>query len=250
MNIANDFAVGLVNPRRYKSLVKNKWWRVLIYAVVFVLIGSIAAIGTVNKLKGICATFYSESVPDFSFSNSTLTVAEPFELNFGNILIAADTSKELTKEDMGSAAYGYLFDKDSMVVRAGKSTIETKYSDLSGIEDVEFTKETLYTLEPLIDRFFLLMCVMCVFYSAAGFVLGALLVAVISLIPNKMAGLRFSQLFKLSLYSRGLPIIVSWILSRFIGGLPGVVSLIISCIFMNIALAAPQGLDNKEENEY
>ncbi|MDD6483100.1 MAG: DUF1189 family protein [Clostridiales bacterium] len=236
MKILNDFAIGLVYPRRYKELLLNSWWRVLVYAAVIIAVSSAAVVTAAMQLKGIMGAYYQKSVPDFEFKNNTLTMSEPFELNLGGMLIIADTTKQFSADDMGNAVYGYLFDSDSMVVRSGGRTVEATYAELTQNGDLAFSKDTLESYSFIADRFFALMCAICVFISILGFFMGALFIAAVALIPNRNAGLGFTELMKLAVYSRGLPAVLSFVLSRFIGSLPVLISLAISCIFMNIAL--------------
>ena len=249
MKILNDFAIGLVYPKRYKELLKNKWWRVLIYIVVIIAIGSVSVLSASSQLKGILGEFYKESVPDFSFQNNTLSIAEPFEIDLGTIKIAADTSKSFTKEDMGNALSGYLFDSDSMILRYGNQTLEASYSQLNPENNISFTKASLEGYSFLADGFFALMNVMLILFSIAGFFFGSFIVALLSKLPNRQANLKFNELFKLALYSRGLPIILSFILSRFIGPLPTLLSLLISFMLVNTAISSIIQERYKKEEE-
>lgn len=236
MKLLNDFAIAIAHPKRYKELIQNKLWRVLLYALVIIAIGSVSVIISATQLKGIMGTFYEKSVPDFTFTDNTLNMSEPFELNIGGILIKADSSREFASADMGSAKYGYLFGKNTMVIRSGRNTIESKYTDLKLEDGFTMSKSTLSSYSFLAEKLFRIFCVFLIIAAILGFFFGALIIALLALIPNRNAGLSFGTLFKFAIYSRGLPIILSLILARFIGGIPTIISLMLSFILVNIAL--------------
>lgn len=236
MKILNDFAIAVAHPGRYKELMNNKMLRVLIYAIIIIAVGSVSLVMSATQLKGILETFYENSVPEFVFENNVLETEEPFELNIGGILVKADSSEEFSQEDMGSAMYGFLFGKNTMVIRSSGRTLEAKYTDLELEKNFKLSKKILTSYSFVAEKLYNIFSVFVLVTAIIGFFIGALIVAMLALIPNRNVGLKFGNLYKMAIYSRGLPIMLSFILSRLIGGVPGIVSIIISFVIMNIAL--------------
>jgi len=238
MKILNDFAIALFRPKKYSEILNSKKGFTFIYACAIILLSIslyISAFVSVYQNFGI---YYNEVVPNFKFENNTLTMSEPFRFELMGQIIAADSEKNFSSADFGENTQGILLDSDSMLMRSMGRDIEVNYSKITNGEDISFSKQETYLLEPRIKLAYTLFVTFISIFLVAGFFIGVLLVAFISKVANISAGLKFGQLYKLSIFARGLPIILSFVLSFIFTPLPFVVSFLISCIIMNIALGA------------
>ncbi len=238
MGFLNDLLTGLIRPKKYGELLNKGASRVVVYALILVIISSTILVTSLFKMFSTMGKYYNEVVPDFSFHNNTLTMAEPFRLEFMGMIIAADSQKELTKDDFGNNIQGVLFDSNSMLMRSAAATVEASYKELADGEIISFSKKDSYLLAPTVKVILYVMSLISVLFDIGGFFFGALVVALFGLIPNKAIKLSFGKLYVLSIFSRGFPIILSLILSRFIGGIPTFISILISFIILNIALSS------------
>ncbi len=236
MDFYKDLFIGFIRPKKYGELLNKGTSRVVVYSVILLLISSVIAFLSFRQLSDAAQRYYKEVVPEFSFQNNELNMSEPFKLEFMGMIIAADSTKDFTKEDFNSNLQGLLFDKDSLLVRSAGKTEEAEYIRLTDGKDIAFSKQDIYLLAPTFKVIFYVLFSLSVIFSIAGFFLGALVVALFALIPNKISKLSFGKLYKAAIFSRGLPIILSIILGRFIGSIPVIVSLLISFIIVNIAL--------------
>lgn len=238
MNFVNDLVTGFIRPKKYGELLNKSTNRVVVYSLILIFISSILVFLSLSRLSDAAQKYYKEVVPEYSFTNNELTTSEPFRLEFMGMIIAANSTTEFTKADFGNNLQGLLFDKNSMLVRSATNTAEVEYVKLTDGEDIAFSKQDIYLLAPTFKLIFYIMLVITIIMNIAGFFLGALVVSLFGLIPNKICKLSFGRLYKAAIFSRGLPIILSLVLGRFIGGIPIIVSLLISFIILNIALTS------------
>lgn len=240
MKLLNDFAIALVKPSRYRELLHNSTGRVALFVAVLMLLSSVTLVTGSIMLYGILGQYYTENVPEFEFKNQTLTSEETFDLEFAGVKLMIDTSRQLTEADIEDASQGVLFDSDGMIVKTGGRVIEAQYSEVAAADTV-LTKDSLYAYSGMVKAAIAISVIISIIFSAAGFMLGALITAALASfvtmrLPGRNAGLSFGQLYKLAVYSRGLPVILSIVLSMFIGGIPFIISIAISLIILNTAL--------------
>ncbi len=245
MDFLNDLLTGFIRPKKYKELLEKGTSRVVVYALILILISSVIAFLSLSKLSDATQKYYREVVPEFSFANNELNMSEPFKLELFGMIIAADSEKEFGSADFGDNIQGFLFDKNSMLLRSAAGTREFEYRELADDEYITFSKQDIYLLSPTFKIIFYIFLAFTIVYNAAGFFLGALIVALFALIPNRVSKLSFGKLYKLAVYSRGLPVILSLVLSSFIGPVPIIISFLISIIIVNIALTAISPKDDK-----
>lgn len=240
MKFLNDFAIALVHPSRYGELVKNSAGRAAAFVAVLILLSSLTIItGSVTGYN-ILGRYYNENVPEFEFRDQKLTADDTFDLEFAGVKIVIDTTRQVDKSELDGAVQGVLFDGDSMAVKTGGRVVESSYSEMSGA-DTHFTKASLYAYKGVVKAVMAAVVVLSIIFSAGAFLLGALVVAALasllsSRLPQRNAGLTFGQVYKLAVYSRGLPVILSLVLSMVIGGIPFLISAAISVIILNVAL--------------
>lgn len=236
MNFFNTFMVALIKPKKYNTLLDAKKGFCLLYIIIFLAVSlSVYIVGFTSIYKNI-GIYYREVVPDFSFENSTLTMSEPFRLELMGQIIYADTEKELTQKDFGDNVQGIMFDADSIIFRQMGQDSQIKYTNLTENEPITFSKNNLGIILPLLKTAYVAFSIFMLLTLVAGFFIRGLIIALLSKFPNATVGLSFGKLYKLSLFSQGLPILLSFIISFFISPMPFVISILISCIIMNIAL--------------
>lgn len=243
MKILNDLAIALVQPKKYGELLPNKAPRVALYVLIILLISFASIAVSAVRLYKILGEYYSEHVPDFTFENQTLTSSDTFDFELAGMKIMMDTSRELTPDDFGDAKQGILADSDSILIRVRTGgTIESKYTELTSDKNFRFTKDSLYEYKNIMKVSIFISALMSLVIVAAGFMLSALIIAGLSSLLKRTlpqaASLSFGQLYKLALYSRGLPSVLSLILSAFIGGIPWIISIMLSVIILNTAITS------------
>ena len=250
MKFINDFAIALVQPGKYKELVNNSVWRVILYVIILTLISSVTLVVATRELYGILGEYYEKNIPEFTFENNTLTSNDTFNFDLAGMQIVLDTTKQLTKEDFSESLNGMLFDSDSLLIKQGPKIIEAKYSELTEGVDIKFTKASLVNYKDIAKLIINITVVFYVLLSIPLLLLGALFVTVIATaFAAPQYRMKFSKAYKLALYSRGLPIIVSTVLSMFVGKLPVFVSIFVSFVILRRAIFYILHEDKHENKE-
>ena len=236
MNFINNIFIAFANPKKYYKLLNIKHSFTLIYIIILLLLSmSTYILGLTSIYKNI-GTYYTQVVPEFEFKENKLTMAKPFKLELMGQIIYADSNKELTSNDFGNNPQGILLDENSLIIRQMNNDTEVAYAELTAGKNITFSKNDTHLFAPQLKMIFAIFIGITILTLSGGFFLGALFVAFISKIPNMAAKIRFSKLYKLALFSRGLPALISLLTSFFMPGMPLIVNFLISCIIMNIAL--------------
>lgn len=251
MKILNDFAIALVHPKRYRELLNNSVGRVILYVIIIMLISSVSLISATKTLTRILAEYYESNIPEFTFENQILKADDNFDLELAGTKIVIDTSRQFSKDDFGDAYGGVIFDGDSMLVKQGSVVEDILYSKLTDGEDITLTKESMYEYKGIAKNFIRITAVIMWLFSIPVFLLGALIIAAIGQLALSFIGdngmrIPFGKVYKLALYSRSLPIVLTVILSMFVN-IPPMVGMFISIIILikglvNSAYTADGGL--------
>lgn len=251
MKILNDFAIALVHPKRYRELLNNSVGRVILYVIIIMLISSVSLISATKTLTRILAEYYESNIPEFTFENQILKADDNFDLELAGTKIVIDTSRQFSKDDFGDAYGGVIFDGDSMLVKQGSVVEDILYSKLTDGEDITLTKESMYEYKGIAKNFIRITAVIMWLFSIPVFLLGALIIAAIGQLALSFMGdngmrIPFGKVYKLALYSRSLPIVLTVILSMFVN-IPPMVGMFISIIMLikglvNSAYTADGGL--------
>ncbi len=251
MKILNDFAIALVHPKRYRELLNNSVGRVILYVIIIMLISSVSLISATKTLTRILAEYYESNIPEFTFENQILKADDNFDLELAGMKMVIDTSRQFSKDDFGDANRGVIFDSDSMLVKQGSVVDDILYSKMTNGENIKLTKESMYEYKGIAKNTIRIMAVFMWLFSIPVFLLGALIIAAIGQLVLSFMGdngmrIPFGKVYKLALYSRSLPIVLTVILSMFVN-IPPMVGMFISIIMLikglvNSAYTADGGL--------
>lgn len=238
MNILNDFAIAIAQPKRYHELLPNKPGRVALYVIIAVLVSSFGIILSCIQLNSTFGVYFENNVPDFRFEDRQLSAEKSFNLTLGGTRIMIDTSRNLTEDDFDGATEGLLIDSDSIIVHVGSRTLDIKYYDIPETEGLSLTKESLYSYAWIARLVLLFTALLSLIFYAMGFMFRALIAALLasllsSLMPSTRQRLWFGSVYKLALYSLALPTILSLLLPNIFGGILG---LAISVFMLNLAI--------------
>lgn len=236
-------AIALVHPLRYKELLSNSVGRVAVYVIIAVAVSVFGVIPSAINLYGVLDQYYKEYIPNFTLQDSVLNADDVFDLSIAGTRIMIDTTKQLTSENFEQDRQGMLFDSDSVIVKSGAREFDIKYSDISEINGMTITKEWIYSRMGIVKSVIVFAAIITIVLSGAGFMLRAVIIALLSLLFSSMSPtikmrLSFGQTYKLALYSAALPVLLSLVLGRFFGGME-FIGFIISVIFVNIATMKP-----------
>lgn len=243
MKILNDLAIALVQPKRYKELLKNSAGRVAVYVIIAVLVLAVNFFVSSVMFYNTLGEYYKNSVPYFKFENNALSADDTFNFSFGGIRIMIDTTRDLSNADFESDTLGVLADADSITVRSATGTVEVPYSEITESKKISFDKNTLTPPEGFYMFFIIVTAVCAVVLTALEFLFNALITALISMIfVYKNTKISFGKRYKLSLYSLALPTLLAVVLPNIFGSF-GLIARVISVVFVCVAIS---GRENNE----
>lgn len=233
--------ISMTNVKQYGLLAKEN----LSKAIGYILILSIIVGTSLGVTQFVLLNVLEESAKvvleseDFKFeiNNGLLDFkASPLKQEQGSTLVIIDSSKTLADaesfrsttvhKDMSS-----VFLQDGIIARSNGMEYKMKYSDtpfLGEYIDNEVALDILEKAKPIKYIIFVIMILITYIIALAK----ALLISVAGALSNKMNGakLKYKDIFKISIYSLTLPMIVELIIP--LGG----ISIIISAIYVSIAI--------------
>ncbi len=222
MNIFAEMIHAVYDFRSYKGFAKNSWPKVFLYGlmltVLSLLLTFVLPVTAVLAPLGGLDHIMEEELPDFAFRDGELRVEKPVEYKQydrlqGGIYLNIDTNRPLTEEisDVDLLAYDrvLILDAHNALIKNGKDVIRLSYKDikLGDLDKETAVKEIL----PYVQIGMWAALILVGWFSLLGFFLGALFMAAVGSLMASMLRTRmpFGILFKLSVYSRTVPILLN-----------------------------------------
>lgn len=217
----NIFLYSL-NPKKYVLLIKEKFSKAMLYlALIAVILGAIQSftvVTLVNTVEKELKNDLTNGTLNFEMKDGNLDFkSSPYKEEQGQILLLIDTTKstadaESLRSTVVHKEVSTVLFKDGLMVRRGSSQSVYKFSDF-GLDTADFDNNTIadiigkynfvkYLLVPIIIIFkFVQLLVYALMISFAG---------VLSKLFNRQ-NLKYKEVFKLSIFSLTLPILVGLI---------------------------------------
>jgi hypothetical protein len=172
-------------------------------------------------ITSIVYSFHNE-IPDFTFSNGQLTVEGkmPIILENGDQFFLIDTSGKTDESILKSHENAIFVSRDKLVQK--KNNFETRNFNFKDLQGMNLTKADVETFLPLLRWINVLIIVFGLLWFFLSKLFSALLLSIIGLILNgiKNANMDFSNLYKLSIYSLTLPVVIKVLCSGFSISIP------------------------------
>lgn len=243
MNIFKEMIMSVSNFEAYNSFLKNKkikvfGYGILISSIYFLLTLLIPAMLTNIKIGGL-ENFIQEKVPYFEYSDNELYLDKKLEYKTDSQCLIIDTSGiSYDKRDFKGYSSLLIIDYEK-IIAVNNQTNETIYfSQMPEIGD--FSKDDLIEIVPVFYFYIIIVIIALYFLGIIGFFLGAFVMSLIGCIINMSAkaNITYGQLFKISVYSRTLPVLLSAVISFFSLKVPftGLISFVLSSIYIYFAL--------------
>lgn len=226
MNIFTEMVHSVCDPKGYAAFLENRKRKTFLYGLVLSLIyillsfvlptaASVAASGGIESLL-------VESVPEFTLEDGKLWVAKPVEYTLydnlqGGIYIRIDTENAITQEisevDLVAFEKAVAMDADHVLLKTNGEIVRASYDDfLLG----DWNRETLFAEILPFARLLMTAVSAAVILSAViGFFAGAFFAAVLGTMIGSVLKYRldFSDLFKLAVHARTVPILIKTVLA-------------------------------------
>jgi hypothetical protein len=218
-----DFIASIGKVNEYHRLKNNPMWKTIVYllliSLLFGLVFSSSFQNRYNKLLIMVAESYDTKIPEFKIENSQLNTANNekvlIEKDKGAIIF--DTSEGADENALGKYDYGALFLKDKFIIKSTKHSIMTK-----SWEQFSFEGYDKPMIREMIGSIPMLMLIITIFTIAALIfisIINSLFISIALLLAKKLWKIQvtFVQIFKMSIYSMTLPMVIMSVLSVSIG---------------------------------
>jgi len=213
----------------YKYFIKQSKWKAIVYLLLLALIlGIISMIPFVyyfNNITNEMATGFSKSVPDFTFENGKLDVRGqmPIIISNSGTTIIIDTSVNTDESILDNYDNALLITSDRMIQ---KSYANKQVTDFGLIQGFKIDKKGIETMMPQLSLLLKIVAAVIIIFGSIFFIcfkfISALIISVIGLIINSVtkANLKYVDIFKLSVYSMTLPLLLGTLLNLFTFNVP------------------------------
>jgi len=234
-----DFCIAIGNTNRYDQLLKNSTKRLVAYLLLLVLVTGILsfavpmAVFSYQFLKQFPTEF-----PDFSLSQKGFVVEKTIEYDQKPVLLRATNQEPVSAEGLEEYISAILLDKEKAILKNGTEIMEISFAELG--PDFLFEKKDIGMLKPFFVLAFVVAGIMILIISAVSMLFYSVIVAAIGNMMNatQKNRLQFSQLFRLALYARTLPLLLGSVLGLFgIYFFPWL-GVVVSCAMMWFSLKA------------
>jgi hypothetical protein len=217
-----DFIASITKVNEYHRLKNKPMWKTIVYllliSLLFGLVFSSSFLNRYSRILLIIPESYDTKVPEFKIQNSQLKTVNDekalIEKDKGAIII--DTSEGADENSLGKYDYGALFLKDKFIIKVSKHNIMTKGYP-SGFED--YNKAMVREMIGSIPIIMLLITVLTIAALLFISIMNSLFISIALLLAKRLwkIDVTFTQIFKMSIHSMTLPMVIMSVLSVSIG---------------------------------
>jgi hypothetical protein len=218
-----DFIASIGKVNEYHKLKNKPMWKVVVYllliSLLFGLVFSSSFQNRYSKILLIVAENYDTKVPEFRIENSQLKTIDDqkvlIEKDKGAIIF--DTVEGASENSLEKYDYGVLILKDKFIIKTSKHSIMTKSWNQFNFEGYDKP-----TVREMIGSFPMIMLMLTILTVVGLFFIGiinSLFISLALLLAKKLWNVdsTYLQIFKMSIYSMTLPMILIAVLSVLVG---------------------------------
>lgn len=211
-----------IKPSKYVELAKESYGKAIIYlmilAMIFGGIQGFTSLAVVSLVETSVQEAFKDEKVKFDMTDGRLNFIEsPYKIEQGQVLLLVDTNKTLDEVDSlrnitVHKELSTVFLNDGLMVKNGVDQYTYKYSEF-GLDKINFTNESLSkAIENMgfLKYFIVPILIIATLINMLLYIFMISLAGLISVKLNKQ-DLSYSSIFKLSIYSITLPMIVSLI---------------------------------------
>lgn len=238
LNLYKRFISSINGFNGYRQLLYESAGKAVLYVFLLtLLLGIVTVIQPIREIdKGVSlfAESFEKQVPDFELNNGILTVngKMPVIIKSEDMTIIIDTSEGADQSILDDYDNAILLTKTQMIQKNYSNVYSRSFDSFKGIV---IDKETFRHTLPYVKAIIVFFLILSIFVFIAGRYLSALAISIVGLIINASAraNLTFMSIYRISLYSMTLPLIVCTILN--LAGVINIVPLLlfytVSCIY-------------------
>lgn len=257
LNLYKRFINSINGFNGYRQLLYESAGKAVLYVFLLtLLLGAVSIIQPIREIdKGVTlfADNFEKEVPNFELNNGVLTVEGkmPVIIKSEEMTIIIDTSENADQSILDDYDNAILLTRTQMIQKNYSNVYSASFDSFKGII---IDKEAFRHALPYVKGIIVCFLVLSIFVFIAGRYLSALLISVVGLIVNSSfkANLHFMDIYRISLYSMTLPLIICAILNLtgIINIVPLLLFYIISCVYTwgaITSIAKSNGTKNTQE---
>lgn len=225
MNFASRFFYSITSFDKYRLFLRQSAGKAVVYLLLITMAAALfvyipAGIDYFRLIDDMTANLDTK-IPDFRFANGKLSVSGemPIIIDNGAYPVIIDTSPNSENTVLDQYDIVILITSDKIIQ---KNYVEKTISDLGAFKGLELTRDDLAKIFPIMKPIGIFVIMLMVLFYIIGKFINALIISLIGLIINKVekTKLSYRSIFKLSVYSMTLPLIISALLNLFPSQLP------------------------------
>jgi len=210
---------------KYRYFLRQNTSKAVVYLLLitmfFAVAISVQAGIESNKIVDVIITGVSDKIPDFQLSNGKLEVSGkmPIIIDDGANPVIIDTSPNADERVLDQYDTAILITSDKII---SKNFVNKSVTDLSQFQGMVINRQIIQEALPLLKPFVNVAIVLVgIFFVCAKFIT-ALIVSLFGLIINSSRNtmLTYRSIFKISVYSMTLPLIICTVLDLTVPMLP------------------------------
>lgn len=203
---------------KYRYFLRQGTGKAVVYLLLITLvlgvITFIPAVNEYNKIVDELIANFDSKIPDFEFANGKLEVSGnmPIIIDDGGATIVIDTSP--------NAEEAILEEYDSVMLITSDKIIQKNYVDktvtnLSTLQGVALSREDIKKALPLMKPLGIFVFIFGGIFFICGKFISVFIVSIVGIIINSIrkTGLSYRSIFKISVYSLTLPLLLCTVLS-------------------------------------
>lgn len=228
INIFKCFIYSITGFDRYRVLLRQSFGKAVGYLILLAFLMSIVVFVPFYKITmdmtSSVLSFITE-MPDFKLTGGRLEVYGdmPIVIDEANLPVVIDTNPGVEDSILSQYDNVLLFTSDKVVVKSYVNRQEFLFDSFEGFE---ITKAMILDATPVIKAYINFMFIFTFIFMSAFFVgakfISALFVSIIGMIANSSlkTNLTYKNIYKLSIFSMTLPLIICTIIDALMLGIP------------------------------
>lgn len=202
---------------KYRSFLRQSNGKAVVYLLLLSLVVAIATFVPAgiefNRIIDDVIVNLDSTIPDFSLSGGKLEVKGemPIVIDDGTYPVVIDTTPGAEDRILDEYDIVMLITSDRIIQ---KNFVDKTVTELSAFQGMVITRDNISRSLPIMKPIGILVFIFIAIFFIGGKFISALIISLIGLIINSIrhTNLSFRSIFKISIYSMTLPLIVCTIL--------------------------------------
>ncbi|MCI9316243.1 MAG: DUF1189 family protein [Lachnospiraceae bacterium] len=247
MNIFKEMFFSVAGVKHYPDFLKNKAGKVVLYVTVLLLLYfALANLRTIPSTANMVSEVREAVMmfPDFELHAGKLQIEESFYYSEDGVQIMMESEFGSYLRDFSEAEWRDVTSDMDLVFIADETTVLIKTNGELNLydypDDWDLSRDWVYEKINYIYVFMVIFLLFSWLFSLAGYLLGALFVALVGMIICSFMNqkLTYGQLYLLSLYAKTLPLFIKGLLKliglSFFGY--SVLAFAVACLYLGFAI--------------